>query len=60
MEPFPAQGYCLYLAFFILIPVAVTVDSMVSRIGPKWSTSIGNGGILLLCDTNKSNETRVK
>ena len=38
-------------------PVAVTVDLMVSRSVPKWSTSNSNGTIGPVCDTMKSTVT---
>ena len=39
--------------FYFTIPVATTVIFMVSRVGPKWSTSNSNGAIGPICDTKK-------
>ena len=44
----------VYLAFFICaFPVAATVDSIVTRIGPKWFTSKCNGAIGPINNTMK-------
>ena len=39
---------------FFVMPVAATVDLMVSRTGPRWSNSNSNGRIGPMLDTIKS------
>ena len=44
----------LYALFIFSIPIAASVDSMVSRIGPKWFTKNGYGVVGPICDTLQS------
>ena len=54
-EPSPAQEYGLTLTVVIFsIPLAPTVGVMVSKVGPKWSTSNSKGAIGSIRGTIKS------
>ena len=50
-EPCPVQKYRLHYLLVFRTPV---VDFMLSRIGPKWPTSLSNGAIGPVRDTIKS------
>ena len=48
----------LYFLVFFSLPVAATVDLIVSRFCPKWSTSNSNGAIGPIRDTIKPKNVR--